>query len=49
VECGQLQSALLNVIINALDAAQPGDPIGVSTGIGQSNEKADRGAEIAVV
>ncbi|MBW2039453.1 MAG: cache domain-containing protein [Deltaproteobacteria bacterium] len=45
----QLQSVLINIIINALDATEPGDTITVSTGISISASKADqRGVEITI-
>ena len=45
----QLQSALLNIIINALDATEPGGNITISTGLSLSTSKAERKSiEIAI-
>jgi two-component system NtrC family sensor kinase len=49
LDASQMQSVLLNLIINALDATEAGDTITVSTGVSVSTNKADRkGVEIAV-
>jgi two-component system NtrC family sensor kinase len=43
----QMQSVLLNIIINALDATEPGGSITIATGIGVSASKPDqKGVEI---
>jgi two-component system NtrC family sensor kinase len=43
----QMQSVLLNIVINALDATEPGGSITVTTGIGVSADKPDqKGVEI---
>jgi len=43
----QMQSVLLNIVINALDATEPGGSITVTTGIGVSADKPDqKGIEI---
>ena len=45
----QLQSVLLNIIINALDATEPGGNIVVSTGLSISTSKTEKkGIEIAI-
>jgi two-component system NtrC family sensor kinase len=45
----QLQSALLNIIINALDATEPGGNITVNTGISISaKESSQKGVEISI-
>jgi two-component system NtrC family sensor kinase len=49
LDASQIQSVLLNLIINALDATEPGGTIAVSAGISVSTNKADhKGVEIAV-
>jgi len=49
LDASQMQSVVLNLIINALDATKPGDTITVSTGISVSASSIDRkGVEIAV-
>jgi two-component system NtrC family sensor kinase len=49
LDASQIQSVLLNLIINALDATKPGGTITVSAGISVSTNKADhKGVEIAV-
>jgi len=46
---GQFQSVLLNIIINALDATEPGGDITVSTGISLSaSDPGKKGVEIAI-
>jgi two-component system NtrC family sensor kinase len=46
---GQLESVILNIILNAFDATEPGDSITLSTGIGVSaNQASQKGVEIAV-
>ena len=46
----QMQSVLLNIIINALDATEPGGSITVTTSIGLSTEKPDqKGIEIICI
>jgi len=45
----QLESVILNIILNAFDAMEPGDSITLSTGIGVSaNHASQKGVEIAV-
>ena len=45
----QLESVILNIILNAFDATEPGDIITLSTGIGVSaNHASQKGVEIAV-
>jgi two-component system NtrC family sensor kinase len=49
LDASQIQSVLLNLIINALDATKPGGTITVSAGISVSTDKADyKGVAIAV-
>ncbi len=49
VDRGQMQSVLINITINALDATEPGDDIRVSTRMGVSADKSDqRSVEIAI-
>jgi two-component system NtrC family sensor kinase len=49
LDASQIQSVLLNLIINAFDATKPGDTITVSAGISVSTNKADhKGVEIVV-
>jgi two-component system NtrC family sensor kinase len=49
VDRSQLQSVLLNILMNAFDATVPGDTIKVTTGIGvSSSEQAMKGIEITV-
>ena len=49
LDASQIQSVLINLIINAFDAIQRGGTITVSTGISVSTNKADRkGVEIVV-
>jgi two-component system NtrC family sensor kinase len=46
---GQLESVILNIILNALDAMEPGDSITLSTGISVSASQGhQKGVEIAV-
>lgn len=46
---GQLESVILNIILNAFDATEPGNSITLSTGIGVSaNHASQKGVEIAV-
>jgi len=45
----QLESVIVNIILNAFDAMEPGDSITLSTGIGVSaNHASQKGVEIAV-
>ena len=39
VDKGQIQQAVINLIINAVEASQPGDRVMVTTGLNQSNRK----------
>jgi two-component system NtrC family sensor kinase len=49
LDASHIQGVLLNLIINALDATEPGGTITVSAGISVSPNKADyKGVEIAV-
>lgn len=49
VDPSQLQCVMLNIIINALDATEPGKTVTVKTGIGVSTSKTEqRGIEIEV-
>jgi two-component system NtrC family sensor kinase len=49
LDASQMQSVLLNLIINAFDATEPGGTITVSAGISVSTHKANnKGVEIAV-
>lgn len=49
IDRNQMQSVLLNIIINALDATEPGGSITVTTGIGVSASKpGQKGIEITV-
>lgn len=46
---GQFESVLINIVLNAFDATEPGDSITLSTGIGVSaNHASQKGVEIAV-
>jgi two-component system NtrC family sensor kinase len=46
----QVESALLNIILNALDATEPGESITLSTGVGIfANQGYRKGVEIAVI
>jgi two-component system NtrC family sensor kinase len=45
----QLQSVLLNIVVNAFDATKPGDRITVTTGVAVSTDRDDqKGVEISV-
>ncbi|MCK4803436.1 MAG: cache domain-containing protein [Spirochaetes bacterium] len=49
VDRSQLQSVLMNIMINAFDATEPGGQVKVTTGIGISSSEAERkGIEITI-